>query len=127
MLLLLADLSSQVKTWQEIFGGGPLAAFLGLMIVALVTIFGLYVRSNGKLLTEKDDHAKTIRAVTELAGAMSNTWAEQLRKDADQLQAQERATELQRQTLETLSRSVNVAEWLRTQQPIALPPGTRTP
>lgn len=121
-MLLLGDLASQVKTWQDIFGGGPLAAFLGLLIVALVAVFGLYIRSNGKLLKEKDDHAETIRTVTVLTGAMERTWSDQLRKDFEQLRGQQEAVELQKDTLGLLRRSVEIAEWLKTQ-----PPTTRTP
>lgn len=132
-MLLLADLAGQVKTWQDIFGGGPLAAFLGLMIVAQVVTFGLYIRSNGKVLKEKDDHAATIRTVITLSGAIERTWSDQLRKDEEAqranqqavdayLRTNEKAMDLQYKTLSTLQRAVEIAEWLKTQ-----PPTTRTP
>lgn len=123
--MTLAGLSDQVKSWQEIFGGGPIAAFLGLMIVALVAVFGLYIRSNGKLQREQTSHLETVRTVTQLTGAMERTWAEQLRKDFEHLQNAEKAQELQKQSLEVLTRSVAIAEWLKTQQPTTArpPPG----
>lgn len=112
---LLAGLSDQVKSWQEIFGGGPLAAFLGLMIIALVGVFGLYVRANGKLQTEQKSHLETVRTVTALTGAMERTWAEQLRKDFEHMQADQVAAALQRQALEALTRSVAIIEWQKEQ------------
>lgn len=120
-MLLLADLTGQVKTWQEIFGGGPLAAFLGLMIVALVAVFGLYIRSNGKLQTEQRQHLDTTKTVTALAAAMENTWAEQLRKDFEHLQAAEKAADLQRQTLEVLARSVAISEYEKSKAVLPAP------
>lgn len=118
LILGLLGLSDQVKSWQEIFGGGPLAAFLGLMIVALVAIFGLYIRANGKLQAEQRDHLETVRTVTALTGAMERTWAEQLRKDLEHLRSADAAAELQRQSLDMLARSVAVGEWLKTQPAI---------
>lgn len=109
-MLLLADLAGQVKTWQEIFGGGPLAAFLGLMIAFLAAVAALYYRANRALLEEKDSHAETIRTTTQLAGAMERTWSEQLRVTSGATEQQERNTDLQNRSLAVLERSVALLE-----------------
>lgn len=103
-LLFPGGLTDQVKTWQDIFGGGPLAAFLGLTIIAVVTLFWMLGRSNAKLLKEKDDHAETIRTIVSLTATINATWAEQLRATA-------KAADLQRDTLTVLDRSVQLGEW----------------
>lgn len=105
-----ADILGQVKTWQEIFGGGPLAAFLGVMLSACIAFLGLYIRSNQALLREKDSHAETIRTTTALAAAMERTWAEQLRTASAATEAARSAVDLQNRALAVLDRSVTLAE-----------------
>ncbi len=110
-MLLLAGLLEQVKGWQELFGGGPLAAFLGLMILAIVAIFGLYIRANGKAQREAASHIETLRTTAALTVAIERTWAEHLRVQGEQLRATEEAHELQRQTIDALQKSVTLHEW----------------
>jgi hypothetical protein len=105
-MLLLADLIGQVKAWQDVFGGGPIAAFLGLMIIGLVGIFGLYIRSNGKLQAESKDHIATLSVTAGLTVALERTWAEHLRVQAEQLRVSGEAHDLQQQGLDALKSSI---------------------
>lgn len=115
MAPLLADLPGQVKVWQEIFGGGPVAAFLGLMIVALASVFYLYTRANAKFSQEQRDHLETVRTCTALTAATQHTWDAQVRKDAEQVRAWQEATELQSQTVNELRRALDRVEVLMKQ------------
>ncbi len=107
-MLLLAGLAEQVQVWQEIFGGGPLAAFIGVLLVAVVTIFWLYVRAIGRLAKEQSGHLDTVRETVALTIAMEHTWSEQLKKN-------EADDDLQRKTIDALSRAVTLLEWARQQ------------
>ncbi len=121
-MLHLATVTGEVEAWQAIFGGGPLAAFIGILLVAIITIFSLFIRQVGKTATAEAEHRETLSTTVSLAAAMEHTWGEQLRKDFEQLQSHDAAAELQRQSLEQLARAVAIAEWLKTQ-----PATTRTP
>lgn len=110
-MLAAMGLLDQVKAWQDVFGGGPLAAFLGLLVIALVAVFGLYVRSNGKLFAEQKSHSETLKTTAALTVAIERTWAEHLRVQSEQLRKAEEAHDLQRQTIDALEKSVSLHEW----------------
>ncbi len=102
--MLLGVLTEEVQAWQTIFGGGPLAAFIGILLVACVTLFWFYVRANRRVSQEQTEHLATVRETVALTVAMEHTWREQLQKD-------EEATALQSKTVDTLSRAVLLLEW----------------
>lgn len=93
----------QVLKWQEVFGGGPLAAFLGLTVLSTICCFGLYIRANGKLQREQRDHLETVKTSSSLAAAVERAWSEQLRQNAAAATLQERA-------IGALERSVFIKE-----------------
>lgn len=57
----------QAQTLANLLEKQPLAGFLGLCIVALVTLFGL-------LLWEKRSHQKTLREVVALTTTFAHQW-----------------------------------------------------
>jgi hypothetical protein len=96
-------LIDQVVRWQEVFGGGPLAAFLGLTVASAVTFLGLYIRANGQLQREQRDHLDTVKTSSALAAAVERAWSEQMRQNSA-------AATLQERTIAALERAVFIRE-----------------
>jgi hypothetical protein len=65
-VFVFATVTDEVEAWQRIFGGGPLAAFIGVLILASITLFVLLIRA-------KNAHLQTAIAVTPIAQKLEET------------------------------------------------------